>query len=191
LHVAPVRTYRSAGLAAGKRYRIAVLPFANAGPHDAARIVAELFARRLAGSTLFEPVDPADLRAAVVSEKIRDLSDPAELARLGRRLGTALFLKGTIYAFVEPAQASSESPRLEMETTLDDVAGGEVAWTSYASRRGTDYRGLLELGAITNVVGLADQAVAEMIHAAEKTAPAAGDRPVREPSSRAARKENP
>ncbi len=189
-HVAPVQTYRSAALATRTRHRIAVLPFANAGPHEAALIVAEIFARRLPGSTLFDLVEPADFRNAFVAEKIRDMSDPAELRRLGQRLGTTLFLTGTIYEFTEPVQAGSDTPRLEMEATLTDVATGEIVWTSYASRRGTDYRGLLELGAITSIVGLADQSAAEMIHAVEKTAPATGPRPGREAHSRAQTKES-
>jgi len=189
VHLSAPRTFRSAALAAGTRHRIAVLPFANAGPHEAARIISELVARRLSASTLFDTVEPADLRDAFVSEKIRDLSDPSELRRLGKRLGTTLFLTGSIYEFAEPAQAGSGSPRLEMEATLTDVATGEVVWTSYASRRGTDYRGLLDLGAITSIVGLADQSIAEMIHAAEKASPISGPRAGREALTRSGRKE--
>jgi hypothetical protein len=44
-------------------------------------------------------------------------------------------------------------------------------WTSYAQRQGTDYRGLLQLGAITNIAGLVDQVSYEMVHAAEKARP--------------------
>jgi TolB-like protein len=190
LHVAAVRTFRSSALATGTRHRVAILPFANAGPHEAARIVAEILARRLNGSNLFEVVEPADFREAFVAEKIRELSDPAELQRLGKSLGTTLFLTGTIYEFVEPVQADSATPRLEMEATLTDVATGEIVWTSYASRRGTDYRGLLELGAITSVIGLADQSVSEMIHAAEKSSPSAARTAGRE-LSRTGKKETP
>jgi len=190
LHAARVRTFRAAALDRGSRHRVAILPFANAGPHEAARIVAEILARRLASSALFDPVEPADFRAAIIEEKIRDLSDPAALSRLGARLGTPLFLTGTIYEFAEPAQALSGTPRLEMEATLTDVSTGRVVWTSYASRRGTDYRGLLELGAITSVIGLADQSAAEMVRAAEKAAPTNEPPAPRTASSGAKRKDS-
>ncbi|HWC65605.1 MAG TPA: hypothetical protein VG777_05950, partial [Thermoanaerobaculia bacterium] len=179
-HLSAPRTFRSSSLAGGARHRVAVLPFANAGPHEAARVVAELFARRLAASSLFDVVSPADLRAAFVAEKIHDLSDPAERVRLGRRVGTTLFLTGTIYDFREAA--ASGTPRLEMETTLTDAATGEVLWTSYASRSGTAYRGLLQLGEIHGIVGLADQSVSEMIRAAEKTRPVPSVRAAGPPS---------
>jgi hypothetical protein len=171
MHLASPRTFRSSSLADGLRHRVIVLPFANAGPHEAARIVAELFARRLAASALFDAVSPADLRAAFVAEKIHDLSDPSERIRLGKRLGTTLFLTGTIYEFREAYTAASGAPRLEMESTLTDCATGEILWTSYASRLGSAYRGLLQLGEIHGIVGLADESVAEMIRAAEKARP--------------------
>ncbi|HET7453841.1 MAG TPA: hypothetical protein VFL12_13925 [Thermoanaerobaculia bacterium] len=171
VHLSSPRTFRSSSLADGARHRVAVLPFANAGPHEAARIVSEIFSRRLAASMLFDVVSPADLRAAVVAGRIHDLSDPAERIRLGKRLGTTLFLTGTIYEFREAYAAASDTPRLEMEATLTDAATGEIVWTSYASRLGTQYRGLLQLGEIHGIVGLADQSISEMIHAAEKAHP--------------------
>lgn len=173
LHLSPPRTFRSSSLGDGARHRVVVLPFANAGPHEAARIVAELFARRLAASRLFDVVPPADLRAAFIAEKIHDLADPAERVRLGKRLGTTLYLTGTIYEFREARQASADTPRLEMEASLTDAGTGETLWTSYASRLGTAYRGLLQLGEIHAIVGLADQSVSEMIRAAEKARPVA------------------
>ena len=91
--------------------------------------------------------------------------------RLGKRLGTTLYLAGTIYEFREAVQAASDTPHLEMEVRLTDAATGEILWTSYASRLGTQYRGLLQLGEIHGIVRLADQSVSEMIHAAEKARP--------------------
>ena len=182
VHLPAPRTVRSASLSDGARHRVVVLPFANAGPHEAARIVAELFGRRLAASSLLDVVDPADLRAAVVAEKIHDLSDPAERIRLGKRIGTSLYLTGTIYEFRESHQASSDTPHLEMEVRLTDAATGEILWTSYASRLGTDYRGLLQLGEITGIVGLADQSAAEMIRSVEKARPVAATRQATAPT---------
>lgn len=171
VHLPAPRTFRSSSLADGSRHRVVVLPFANAGPHEAARIVSEMFVRRLSASTLFDAVSPADLRAAFVAERIHDLTDPADRLRLGKRLGTTLFLTGTIYEFRESYQASAGTPRLEMEATLTDAASGEILWTSYASRLGTQYRGLLQLGEIYGIVGVADQSISEMIRAAEKARP--------------------
>jgi hypothetical protein len=41
-------------------------------------------------------------------------------------------------------------------------------WTSSIARKGTDYSGLFQLGAISNMTSLADQVAAEMVRAVER-----------------------
>ena len=178
------RTFRSTGLPGGSRHRICQLPLRNASSDRAAsRLVGEILSRRLAESPLFEVVEPADFRAAMVKAKLAGLKsgDPAELKKLGAALGTNLFLTGTIYRYRDVSANTSLPPEIELELTLTDAAGGEVVWTSSAARKGTDYAGFFSLGEITNMVTLADQVAAEMIHAVETSrpkasAPAAGGR---------------
>jgi hypothetical protein len=174
------RTYRSAAL--GKvPVLVCLLPLVNesrdrlAGP-----IVGELLAQRLGASKEFRVVEASDFRTAMVATGVYGLrtGDPDELKKLGAKLGTNLFLKGTIYKYRDVLPGSGvRSPELEMQLSLVDVAAGKVLWTSSVARKGSDYSGLFELGAISNAVTLADQVVAEMIRAGENASPVGhGDR---------------
>jgi hypothetical protein len=167
---APV-TFRSAVLDAGRSHAICVLPFENqTSARLAGRVVAELLAQRLASSGIFSLVEPADLRAALVASGVHGLrtGDQAELAKLSKAVGTSLFLTGTIYAFTDTSpRNTSITPELELDLTLVDAVGGRVVWTTRVARKGMDYEGLLELGAISNIVTLTDQATAEIVRAAE------------------------
>jgi hypothetical protein len=172
------RTYRSAALASGRQYRIYLLPLENrTRERVASRLVGELLARRLAASDLFDVIEPSDFRSAMVAAKLTGLKggDPEELKKLGSALGTTLVLTGTIYQYRDASSRGGEiTPELELQLTLTDVATGEIVWTSSVARKGADYSGLLQLGAISNMTSLADQVAAEMVHAAEK---AHGKRP--------------
>lgn len=178
------RTFRSTGLPGGAGHRVCLLPLRNISSDRAAsRLVGELLSRRLNESSLFEVVEPADFRAAMVRAKLAGLKsgDPAELKKLGAALGTNLFLTGTIYRYRDISANTSLPPEIELELTLTDAAGGEVLWTSSCARKGTDYAGFFSLGEITNMVALADQVSAEIVHAVETArpkgpAPAAGGR---------------
>jgi hypothetical protein len=177
------RTYRSAALSAGHPHLVSILPFKNrSSARVAPRVVGEILSQRMAASEEFRPVEAADFRAAMVAAKLRGLGsgDPDELRRLSQALGTSLFLTGTIekYGDASPRNASI-TPELDLQLTLTDAATGRIVWTSSLSRKGSDYQGLLELGAISNIVNLSDQVAAEMIEAARKARPASPSKPVR------------
>jgi hypothetical protein len=172
LALASPATFRSASLAQGVRHRVCLLPLENFTPsREAPWLVGETLAQRLALSETFEVIPAADFRAAVLAEKIRGFRDldPDALKRLGARLGTPLFLRGTIYKFRETSPtAALQVPEAEIQIELVDVGLGRIVWTSSLARRGDQYRGLLQRGALTNIVALADQMAAEMVRAAEK-----------------------
>jgi len=180
-------TFRSAALEAGREHRICLLPFENrTQARLAGRVVAELLAQRLGASGTFEVVEPADFREALVTAGIRGLrsGDPAEMAKLSKALGTTLYLRGTIYAFKDAStKNASVAPELELDLALVDTASGRIVWTSRLARTGRDYEGLFQLGAITNIVTLTDQAAAEMVRAAEKATPPAPKQVVRQGAS--------
>jgi len=172
LALAAPATFRSASLAPGVAHRVCLLPLENLTPsREAPWLVGETLAQRLGLSETFEVVPPADFRAAVLAEKIRGFRDldPDSLKRLGARLGTPLFLRGTIYKFRETSPtAALQFAEAEVGIELVDVGLGRIVWTSSLARRGDQYRGLLQRGALTNIVALTDQMAAEMVRAAEK-----------------------
>lgn len=175
LRLSGPRTFRSAALASAGVRRVCVLPFENfTDSRQAPRLVVELLSRWLTETGRFEVVEAGDLRAGMVAEKIRSFrdGDPAALEKLGKILGTDLFLRGTIYTFRETsARGAGATPELDLELDLVDVRAGRVLWTSSHARKGEDYRALFERGAISGVVSLSDRVLQEIVHAEEKAAP--------------------
>jgi len=140
---------------------IAILPFENdTRVSDAPRVLADSFALRLAAAG-FQVVDPAVLRAAALQAGVSFQDLPA----LAKIIGTPLFLRGTIYSFVE----SGNTPSIDIEATLVDAEAGKVLWAAQNNRKGTDYIGFLMLGAVSNGISLTDRVAAEMAATARNT----------------------
>ncbi len=167
------RTYRSAALPEDGPILVCILPLANRSPARVApRVVGELLVQRLAGSKQLRAVESADFRQALVAARIRviRLGDPDDLRHLAKELGTNLFLQGTIDVYQDGStQNESVPPVFELQLQLVSAKTGKVLWTASLARKGTDYQGLLELGAISNVVTLADQAIAEIVASFDHT----------------------
>jgi len=145
---------------------IAVLPFDNdTKVSDASRILADSFALRLAGAG-FQVVDPAVLRAAALQAGVSfHAISSQDLAVLAKIIGTPLFLRGTIYSYVE----TGTTPSIDVEATLVDASVGKVLWAAQNNRNGADYVGFLMLGAISNSISLTDRVAAEMVATARNT----------------------
>jgi hypothetical protein len=103
------------------------------------------------------------------------------MAALGRRLGTSLFLRGTVFRWRREASGggAASAPAVELSLMLIDASGGRILWASHHERRGDQYQRLLGLGSVTNVVALADRVVAEMVASLRSVKPerASGSRP--------------
>ncbi len=198
-------TFRSPALdALPAPRRVAVLPFRNfSRERDAGRISTQLAAGWLGRADGFAAVEAADLREALVAESVRDayLIEPERLQALGRRVGADLFLRGTVYAWKPQPPAGSDvaPPEVELHLRLIDVAASRVLWASHLHRRGDEYRRLLGLGVVSNVVALADRALGEMFAAkgdrrpARRATPSAappgpGSPPPEEPSAPGSRR---
>jgi TolB-like protein len=166
------RTYRSAVLSEGKTQRVIVLPF-ESGSADpgAGRLTSSLAAFRLRASGKFDVVEPAELRAAILDAGVRSATnpDPGELTKLAGKLGTGLFLTGTVFVYQD--SIAGVQAEFEIDLQLVDVRLDRIVWSSHHQRRGKDYEGLLELGTIANAATLADQVLAEMVTALEHAKP--------------------
>lgn len=169
-----VHAYRAEGAATGRR-RVCVLPFENQSQAgDATRIVHDTLIVRLAGDPMFEVVDPAELRAAARERRVgsfRGITTP-DLKRIAETVGATLFVQGTIYRFVEVAGRAGD-PEIDLELSMLDVDSGRIVWAAQHERRGSDYIGLLLLGAATNGVALTDRVVSELAESKGMTAPQA------------------
>ncbi len=162
-------TYRSPDFPAAAPVHVCVIPFANdSRVRGAPRLVAELLTRRLEASDGFDAVEPGDFRAALLAERVPSLErlDPDRLRAVGARLGTPLFVRGTVWRWREGATGGGAvAPEVELELELVDVSAGRVLWAAHLARKGTDYAGLLLRGSIRSAAVLADQMLAEMIDA--------------------------
>lgn len=154
-------TYRSAAHPRGTRRRVCVLPFPSPVP-EATRVVAEILAVRLEATGEFDVVEPSEFRSAMRAAGFRSVPamTSADLQKLSGHLGTTLFLRGNIHTWRDGTGMRSE---IQLDMTLADVATGEIVWAVTHQRRGSDYAGLFQRGAVDSVVGLADRALSETI----------------------------
>ena len=174
-HLRKPRTVSAAALGTVETRRVAVLPLERfANDVRAAGILSHLLAIRLRDAG-FEPVEAGDLRDAIRAEGVRSFRalDSAVLIKVGERVGTRLFLGGSVYAWRDAARHASVPPEVSLELSLVDVAAGRVLWTGQHARTGADYAFLLQRGGVTSAVALADRAIAELLDNLRAGRPAA------------------
>jgi curli biogenesis system outer membrane secretion channel CsgG len=154
-------TYRSGSHPRGQVLRVCILPFSAKVP-EAARVLVELLTVRLEATGEFDVVEPAEFREAMRAAKLPSIASmtSTDLGALGGPLGTTVFLRGNVHAWREGAGGRSE---IQFDMTLVDVESGEILWAVTHQRRGSDYAGAFQRGAVDNIVTLADRAVSEAI----------------------------
>jgi len=185
------QSFRAPELDLRTPHLVCVLPFANESKSpQAARVFAEVLAIRLAAAEGFEVVEPAHLRAAALKAHVASFRGigTEDLARLAASVGTSLFLRGTIYTYDDVTGRGIDTPAISVEMSLVDAQTGRVLWAAQHERKGSDYTGLLLLGALSNAVTLADHTATEMIEAQGAGAPRAAQAFT---AAREARKRNP
>lgn len=166
-------SYRAADVDPTRPHRVCILPFDNLTTTlPASRVVADVLAVRLGASATFEVVEPATLRAAAAKAGIttfRQITNE-HLRRLAPAVGTTLFVKGTIFDFDDPSGRTGGDPEVQLELTLIDAEHERVLWSAQHARKGSEYTGLLLLGAVSSAVSLTDRVIAEMIEAGTRPA---------------------
>lgn len=176
-HAGPAN-YSATGFDTRTPHLVCVLPLENrSATPEAARVVAEILSLRLAAASGFEVVDPAKVRSAALAARIPSFFQVpnAALVKLAPLVGTPLFLRGTIFGYSDITGRGGSDPAVQLELTLVDVAAGRVVWTSQHEREGSDYEGLLLLGAASNAAVLTDRVVSEMIEEEVQRASRSGE----------------
>ena len=160
-----VRVFRSERLRdAPLKIRVLPLDDWTAG-RDVARVVDAVLQDRLRGRPGLTLVDPADARRGVLAARVRAPSRaPMEALRgLADRVGTSLFLTGSVFAYT--ASFAAGSPEVELYLALVDAKTEEMLWSGLLRRSGRDYQGLLQLGTIRDPVSLASAVAGELVTA--------------------------
>jgi hypothetical protein len=183
-HLSGPRTARAPGSDDAPVGRLCLLPLENFTADAAgASVVTRLLPERLRQAG-FDVVEPADLRAALVSVGMKSLRgvDADQLKKLGSQFGTSVFVTGSLYTYRDASPRGGAPPEVSLELSMVDAERGRVLWSSQHSRKGQDYASFLQRGSVSNAVTLADRVLAEMLGApARKPAGRAGVRASREP----------
>jgi len=161
------RSATAAGRAQGQQ-TLALLPLQNfTEDRSAAKIIESLLLLRLgAHHVSARPVEPAELRRALVDEKLPPFRvlGPDEMKKVAAKVGATLVLQGAVYNFGNTADLAGQiSPEVVVSLSLFDVTSGKVVWHGMHGRTGKSYEGWLGMGRVRTLVGVADATLSELL----------------------------
>ncbi len=157
-----------APLPEGSICRVAVLPFVNEADFPLADSIAyKVFLTEFAGAGNYHLAQEGDVLK--VYQHLRLLPgtslNPEQLKLLGGRLGAQLLITGNVIETREnPGEHGSVNPVLALNIQIRDAGSGDVLWSTYHQRQGTDYRKAMHFGTIHTVTGLNQQVAREIIN---------------------------
>jgi hypothetical protein len=149
--------------------RVAVLPLANRSRHpEAASVFAELLGDAWSRSGRVQVVEPADLRAAMVAQKVRSMQfvDLARLAELGRAIGVRYFAVGSVDRFGDEVLVDDDRyPEVQATVQIIDAERATIVAAAGLRRVGNEYASVLGLGVVRDRLELARRAAREIVNA--------------------------
>jgi hypothetical protein len=88
-----------------------------------------------------------------------------ELRIVSDRVNAQILITGIILEMREsPGEHRTLNPMLVLELEIRDGRSGEVLWTAFHRRQGTDYKKVMHFGTIHTVAGLSRQVAEEIIN---------------------------
>jgi hypothetical protein len=147
--------------------RLVVMPLANGTRQVSAGVYfAEILSHELFRSGGAQVVELSELRNALNRARVRSLDtmDGEVLRRIGRDLGTRYFVLGRLETFTESTIVGTDRfPAVEASIRILDVETGRIAAAASVERRGDDYRTILGLGVVRDLLQLADRTAHELV----------------------------
>jgi hypothetical protein len=147
--------------------RLAVLPFANDSNYLLAdAIVSKVFAARLQDAGNYLLAQDGDIQRAYRQLGIMPGTSPNldQLQIIGGRLNTRLLITGSVLEMREDrGDHGSVNPFMIFEVAIRDGSSGDVLWTTFHRRQGSEYKKTLHFGSIHTVTGLSQQMADEII----------------------------
>ena len=152
----------------GSGCRIAVLPFLNDSEFPQGGILAQkVFAAQLLvfGEHVLTP--EGDIVKAYQQLHLLPGATPTleQLQIVADRINAPLLLTGIVLEMREGrSEHHTVNPQLIMEVELRDPVSGEILWTTFHRRKGTDYKKTMHFGTLHTVTGLCRQMAEEIIN---------------------------
>jgi hypothetical protein len=146
---------------------MAVLPFANDSSYLMAdAIVSKVFAARLQDAGNYLLAQDGDVQRAYRQLGIMPGTSPNldQLQIIGGRLHTRLLITGSVLEMREDrGDHGSVNPFVVFAIAIRDGSSGEVLWTTFHRRQGSEYKKTMHFGSIHTVTGLSRQMADEII----------------------------
>ncbi|MBU1232960.1 MAG: hypothetical protein KKD01_11780 [Proteobacteria bacterium] len=146
--------------------KIAVLPFLDkiSYPQGGA-IVYKVFFSELVATGRFQVFPEGDIQELYQQLLIYPIQQPnrEQLEMIGGRLNPDLFIGGTILKMEERKQGDYVDTELTLILHLYDGKSGQLLWSTYHRRLGSEYQQIMHLGRINSITGLARRMSQEII----------------------------
>jgi len=157
-----------APLPTGPVCRVAVLPFLNDSDYPLGdTIVTKVFATQFQEAGNYLVIQEGDILKAYQQLRILPGVQQSleQLQIIGDRVNAQLLITGIIMEMREDrGEHNTVNPMLILEIQIRDGRSGEILWTAFHRRQGTDYKKTMHFGTIHTVTGLSRQMAEEIIN---------------------------
>lgn len=158
----------AAPLPIGSGCRIAVLPFLNDSEFPQGGVlVQKVFASQLLSSGGYQLAPEGDIVKAYQQLRLLPGDSPTleQMQIIADRVNAPLLLTGIVLEMSEGhSEHKTVNPQLIMEVELRDPDSGEILWTTFHRRKGTDYKKTMHFGTLHTMTGLSRQMAEEIIN---------------------------
>lgn len=146
--------------------KIAVLPFINESSYaQGGAIIGQIFLSQLVATGHFEVFQEGDILELYRQLQLypNRLPDQEQLEMLGGRLGPDLFVGGVLQTMYQRKKGNDINTELTFSLQVYDGRTGQILWTTYHRRLGSEYQQLMHLGRINSITALASRMSKEII----------------------------
>jgi len=152
----------------GPLCRVAVLPFLN----DSGFPLADVLLQKVFAAQLLRSGDHLVIQEGEVVKAYQQLQlfpgvSPGldQLKVIADRVNAQFLLTGIVLEMREDrSDHQTVNPLIILEVQLRDAKNGEILWTTFHRRKGTDYKKTMHFGTIHTVTGLSRQMAVEIIN---------------------------
>lgn len=147
--------------------RVAVLPFLNDSKFlTADTMVAKVFSARLQEAGNYLVAQDGDVIKAYRQLALLPGANPSleQFRIIADRVNAQILITGIVMEMREDrGDHGSVNPLVVMDVQIRDGRSGEVLWTAFHRRQGTDYQKTMHFGTIHTVTGLVRQMTDEIL----------------------------